>query len=68
MSQVRVLDVQTPDDIRQAIFILELANACIRLILGQTKSNETTRTALLAQSERIDLLIAATRKEAAHLF
>jgi hypothetical protein len=41
---------------------------CIRLILGQTKSNETTRTALLAQSERIDLLIAATRKEAAHLF
>lgn len=68
LSQVQALEIQTTDDIRQAIFSLELANGCIRLILGQTKLNETTRTTLLAQSERIDLLIAATRREAAHLF
>jgi hypothetical protein len=68
LSQVQALEIQTADDIRRAIFSLELANDCIRLILGQTKLNETTRTTLLGQSERIDLLIAATRKEAAHLF
>ncbi|WOH62856.1 MULTISPECIES: hypothetical protein [Bradyrhizobium] len=68
LSQVQALEIQTTDDIRQAIFSLELANGCIRLILGQAKLNETTRTTLLAQSERIDLLIAATRREAAHLF
>ncbi|UQR62280.1 hypothetical protein LRP30_36805 [Bradyrhizobium sp. C-145] len=68
LSQVQSLEIQTTDDIRQAIFILELANGCIRLIVGQTKLNETTRTTLLAQSTKIDLLIAETRREAAHLF
>ncbi|MDH2347119.1 hypothetical protein [Bradyrhizobium sp. SSUT77] len=68
LSQVQALEIQTTEDIRQAIFMLELANGCIRLIIGQTKLNETTRTALLAQSARIELLIAATRREAAHLF
>jgi hypothetical protein len=68
LSQVQALEIQTRDDIRQAIFSLELANGCIRLILGRTKLNETTRTTLLAQTESIDLLIAAARKEAAHLF
>ncbi|MCK1682266.1 hypothetical protein IVA87_23375 [Bradyrhizobium sp. 147] len=55
-------------DIRRAVFILELANSCIRLIVGQTQLNEATRTALLAQSAKIDLFIAETRREAAHLF
>ncbi|WP_164935239.1 hypothetical protein [Bradyrhizobium zhanjiangense] len=68
LSQVQAPDIQTTDDIRQAIFILELANGCIRLLIGQTKLNEATRTSLLAQSARIDLLIAETRREAAHLF
>lgn len=68
LSEVQALEIQTTDDVRQAIFSLELANGCIRLILGQTKLNETIRTTLLAHSERIDLLIAATRREAAHLF
>lgn len=68
LSQVQAREIQTTDDIRQAIFSLELANGCIRLILGQIQLNETTRTTLLGQSERIDLLIAATRREAAHLF
>ena len=67
LLQVRALDIQTTDDIRQAIFILELANGCIRLIVGQTKLNETTRTNLLAQSAQIDLLIAETRREATGL-
>ncbi|MBK3666279.1 hypothetical protein JJE66_34325 [Bradyrhizobium diazoefficiens] len=68
LSQVQALEIQTKDDIRPAIFILELATNRIRLIVGQTKLNETTRTTLLAQSTRIELLIAATRREAAHLF
>jgi len=68
LSQVQALEIQTLDDARQAIFILELANGCIRLIVGQTKLNETTRTTLLAQSAQIDLLIAETRREATCLF
>ncbi|MCK1422229.1 hypothetical protein IVB14_19115 [Bradyrhizobium sp. 180] len=68
LSQVQALDIQTADDIRRAVFILELANSCIRLIVGQTQLNEATRTTLLAQSTKIDLLIAETLREAAHLF
>jgi len=50
------------------MFLLELANICIRLIIGQTDLNDATRTTLLAQSARIDTLIETTRREAAHLF
>ncbi|WP_271505443.1 hypothetical protein [Bradyrhizobium sp. CCBAU 11357] len=67
LSQVQALDIRTTDDIRQAIFLLELANGCIRLIVGQTTLNETTRTILLAQSARIDFLIAETRRQASRL-
>lgn len=42
LSQVQALDIQTTDDIRRAVFILELANSCIRLIVGQTKVNDAT--------------------------
>ncbi|MBB4364985.1 hypothetical protein GGD66_003461 [Bradyrhizobium sp. CIR48] len=68
LAQVQAFEIQTLDDARQAIFILELANGCIQLIVGQTRLNETTRTTLLAQSARIDLLIAETRREATCLF
>ncbi|MDA9407424.1 hypothetical protein XH80_12010 [Bradyrhizobium sp. CCBAU 45384] len=68
LSRVQALGIQTVDDARHAIFLLEVANGCIRLIVGQTKLNETTRTTLLAQSARIDLLIAETRREATCLF
>lgn len=64
LSQIQALEIQTTDDARQAIILLELANGCIRLTVGQTKLNETTRTTLLAQSARIDLLIAETCREA----
>ncbi|SDG44572.1 hypothetical protein SAMN05216338_1001329 [Bradyrhizobium sp. Rc2d] len=67
LSQVQALDIQTTDDIRRAIFILELANGCIRLIVGQSKLKETTRTTLLTQSARIDWIIAETRRETAPL-
>ncbi|MCA1552298.1 hypothetical protein I6F36_36620 [Bradyrhizobium sp. BRP19] len=68
LSRVQALEIQTIEDARQAVFILELANGCIRLIVGQTSLNEMTRSTLLAQSARIDLLIAETRREAACLF
>ena len=68
LSQVEALEIQTTDDVRQAMFLLELANICIRLIIGQTDLNDATRTTLLAQSARIDTLIETTRREAAHLF
>ncbi|WP_177248760.1 hypothetical protein [Bradyrhizobium sp. Ghvi] len=68
LSRVQALEIQTKDDARQAIFLLELANGCIRLMVGQTPLNVTTRTTPLAQSARIDLLIAETRREATCLF
>ncbi|MDA9499465.1 hypothetical protein XI05_18755 [Bradyrhizobium sp. CCBAU 11357] len=68
LSQVQALDIQTTDDIGQAIFLLELANGCIRLIVRQTRLNAAARAVLLAHSARIDSLIAQTRMEAAHLF
>ncbi|UQR62254.1 hypothetical protein LRP30_36620 [Bradyrhizobium sp. C-145] len=68
LSRVQALEIQTIDDARQAIFILELANGCIRVIVGQIPLNETARTTLPAQSARIDLLIAETRREATCLF
>jgi len=67
LSQVQALDIQTTDDARQAIFLLELANVCIRLIIGQTNLNEATRATLLAQSAAIDMRIETARREAAHL-
>ncbi|TYO66808.1 hypothetical protein FXV83_09565 [Bradyrhizobium hipponense] len=68
LSQVQALDIQATDDARQAIFLLELANVCIRLIIGQTNLNEATRATLLAQSATIDMRIETARREAAHLF
>jgi hypothetical protein len=52
--------------LRDAIFILDLANMCIRLLVGQIGSG-AAREHLLAQSATIDQLIAAARSEAAHL-
>lgn len=68
LSQVESQEIQTTDDIHQAVLILEFANACIRLIVGQTRLSETARTTLRSRSKRIDFLIEATRKEAALLF
>jgi hypothetical protein len=66
VSSVQGLQIQTTDDLRDAIFILDLANMCIRLLVGQIGSG-AAREHLLAQSTRIDQLIAAARSEAAHL-
>ncbi|WP_271523646.1 hypothetical protein [Bradyrhizobium sp. CCBAU 53380] len=68
LAQVQSLNIQTTDDIRHAIFILELTNSCIRLLIERTKLDETIITSLLTQSAMIDLRIAETRREAAHLF
>jgi hypothetical protein len=66
VSSVQGLQIQTTDDLRDAIFILDLANMCIRSLVGQIGSG-AAREHLLAQSARIDQLIAAARSEAAHL-
>jgi hypothetical protein len=68
LSQVQALDIQTPDEARQAIFLLELANVCLRLIIGYGKLDEATRATLLAQSATIDMRIETARREAAQLF
>ncbi|MDA9496285.1 hypothetical protein [Bradyrhizobium sp. CCBAU 11357] len=68
LAQVQSLNIQTTDDIRRAIFILELTNCCIRLLIEQTTLDETIITSLLTRSAMIDLRIAETRREAAHLF
>jgi hypothetical protein len=68
VAQVEALQIQTTEDLRQAIFILDLANNSIRLIIRQINMDETARTILMVQSARIDQLIEAVRKEAPHLF
>jgi len=66
VSSVEGLQIQTTEDVRDAIFILDLANTCIRLLIMQI-GRGTAREHLLAQSVRIDQLIEAARGEAAHL-
>src|SRR5436853_1312723 len=66
VSGVEGLQIQTTEDVRDAIFILDLANSCIRLLIRQIGGG-TAREDLLAQSVRIDQLIEAARGEAAHL-
>ena len=66
VSSVEGLQIQTTDDLRDAIFILDLANICIRSLVIQIGSG-TGREHLMAQSARIDQLIEAARGEAAHL-
>ena len=66
VSGVEGLQIQTTVDVRDAIFILDLANSCIRLLIRQIGGG-TTREHLLAQSATIDQLIKAARGEAAHL-
>ncbi|WFU46018.1 hypothetical protein QA640_45450 (plasmid) [Bradyrhizobium sp. CB82] len=61
------LEIQTTDDARQAIFLLELANNCIRLIIGQTNLDEEIRKSLLAQSAMIDMRIETARRNASIL-
>jgi hypothetical protein len=67
LSQVEVLKIKTADDARQAIFLLELANTCIRLIVGQTNLDEEVRKALLAHSAMIDMRLGAARRDASIL-
>ena len=66
VSGVEGLQIQTTEDVRDAIFILDLANSCIRLLIRQTGIG-AAREHLLAQSATIDQLIKAARGEAAHL-
>ena len=66
VSSVEGLQIQTTEDVRDAIFILDLANACIGLLIRQI-GGAAAREHLLAQSARIDQLIKAARGAAAHL-
>lgn len=66
LATVEGLQIQTPEDLRYAIFLLELANICIRLVIRQVESG-TARERFLAQSARIDRLIDDARSESAHL-
>lgn len=68
VAQVEALQIQTTEDLREAIFILDLANTSIRSIIRLTNMDETARTKLMAQSATIEQLIGAVRKEAPHLF
>jgi hypothetical protein len=60
LSRVESLQIQTTDDLRLAMFMLELANMCIRLIVGQIR-NGPTRIQLLAQSAKISQLLETAR-------
>ncbi|MBR0827233.1 hypothetical protein JQ596_17030 [Bradyrhizobium manausense] len=64
VAQVEALQIETTEDLRQAIFILDLASTSIRLIIRQINMDEAARTTLVARSARIEQLIEAVRKEA----
>lgn len=68
VAQVEALRIERTEDLRQAIFLLDLASTSVRLIIRQINIDETARTALMVQSDRIDQLIGAAREEAPHLF
>ncbi|WP_409192518.1 hypothetical protein [Bradyrhizobium sp. RDM4] len=67
LSQIERLKIHTAADMRQAFFLLELANTCIRLFIRQIDS-PASRNLLLAQSARIDQLIEGVRTESGNLF
>lgn len=60
LATVENLQIQTSEDLRYAIFLLELANICIRLVIKQVERG-AARERLLAQSTRIDRLIDVVR-------
>ena len=62
VSTVETQEVSSAEDLGRAIFILELANANIRLLIGQLPSRTTT-SQLISKSERIDQLLTAARGE-----
>lgn len=68
VAQVEALEIQTIEDLRQAVFLLDLANSSIRLIIRQINMDEIARMTLVAQSGRIEQLIEAVRTEAPYLF
>lgn len=67
VSTVETQEPSSAEDLGRAIFILELANASIRLLIGQL-SSRTTANQLISQSERIDQLLTAARGELRTLF
>jgi hypothetical protein len=66
LSSVEGLQIGTPEDLRRAILVLDLANMCIQVFIAQIRSG-TTREHLLAKSGRIDQLIGAARSKVAQL-
>lgn len=62
LTGVESLQIRTTEDLRRAIFMLDLANTCIRLIVSQIR-NGSTRKQLLAQSAKIDQLLETARCE-----
>jgi hypothetical protein len=66
VSSVEGLEIQTAEELRDAIFVLDLANMCIRLLVGEIGRGKA-REHLLAQSARIDQLIDVARSEVAQL-
>jgi hypothetical protein len=62
LSRVESLQIQTTDDLRLAIFMLDLANMCIPLTVGQIP-NGLSRKQLLAQSAKIGHLLETARCE-----
>jgi hypothetical protein len=67
LTRVEGQAIQTSEDVRQAIFMLDLANMCIRIVVSSIESG-TAKGNLLAQCARIDQLIEVARKEAVHIF
>ena len=66
LSRVEDLQIETTEDLHHAIFSLDLANQCIRLLIRQIGIG-TTREHLLAQSARINQLLETARSDAANL-
>ena len=66
VSSIESRQIETVEELRDAIFILDLANTCINLFVKQIERG-AAREHLLEQSAKIGQLITAARCEIAQL-
>lgn len=68
VAQVEALRIERTEDLRQAIFLLDLASTSVRLIIRQINIDETARTALMFnQTGSISSLALLARRHRIYL-
>lgn len=66
VAEIGLMPLETGQDMRDALFLLDLSNARARQLIGAIEDREC-QARLLAHSERISELVEAARRKAAAL-